>query len=151
MTAKTAALKSSSCDICKDIPDRLTVETLHSDARLPGAVDMLDVIGGISSNDTLGEVRRCSKCGTFYLYFHDHDSESGVGYGYTYESIERIGHERARQALEKNIKTYGLWLMSTGKDAKDPDQHEATRAFALKKMDEYRTERDRLKEALAEL
>ena len=95
---------SNLCTQCKRIPDSLDVETMHTTDRLPKEVDKLEVIGGMGSDYALGQVRVCLACKTHYLYFRNHDSESGVGYGYTDESIKRISKDRAKEAIEKNIK-----------------------------------------------
>lgn len=92
------------CDICQHIPSHAEVEILHTSERLPKEVDQLEIIGGNHADSTLGQLRKCPKCGTYYLWFHDHDSESGTGYGYTDEGIERILPDQALECVDANLK-----------------------------------------------
>lgn len=110
----------SACSICKKIPERIEVETLHTPDRLPKEVEKLATIGGMCSDYALGEVRVCPMCGTHYLYYRDHDSESGVGIGYTDESIKRVSVERAKEAIEKNIKVLEQLIQSKRTKLKNP-------------------------------
>jgi hypothetical protein len=101
----------SACSLCKHIPEKLKVETMHTPDRLPKEVEKLEIIGGMCSDYMLGEVRVCPDCGTHYLYYRDHDSE-GVGDGYTDESIERVSAMQAKEAMEKNIKVLEQLIQS---------------------------------------
>lgn len=143
---KDIAPNNPKCDICKHIPSSMEVEILHTEERLPKQVDELEIIGGHNADYGLGQIRKCPKCETYYLWFHDHDSESGVGYGYTDESIDRVTNGRALEAIEKNLSALKTWAMMAGKEAKDPDQHDAVRASATKRLNRYQEERNRLKQ-----
>ncbi len=92
-----------SCSICKNIPEYKFVEILHTDERIPQEIDELQIVGG---NSFIGEIRKCSLCGTYYEFIHDHDSESGVGYGYTDESIRRITFTDVIKKIRKKLGGY---------------------------------------------
>jgi len=84
------------CEVCRDIPERMMVETLHTPDRLPAAVERLTVIGGAG---TYGceQLRKCPACGAYFSYINDHDSEAGLGYGYTDEAVRRLSRDEARE------------------------------------------------------
>lgn len=92
------------CAICKHIPDKKFVETLHTDERLPEQVSQLAVIGGYGLYGS-EQVRKCPECDTYYSFLHDHDSESGVGFGYTDEAIVRLDFKNALELIESTIKS----------------------------------------------
>lgn len=92
------------CSVCKYIPDHEAVETLHTQERLPKQVHDLFIVGGYGLGGS-EQIRKCSKCHTYYTFIHDHDSESGVGAGYTDEAINRITNEVALELIEKTIRS----------------------------------------------
>ena len=92
------------CNLCKHIPSRMEVEILHTPDRLPEEIERLEIIGGNHADSTLGQLRKCPECGTYYRWLHDHDSESGSGYGYTDEGIERISPKQALECIHANLK-----------------------------------------------
>jgi len=102
------------CAVCGEILPYRLVDILHTNDRLPDAVDRLAVIGGIGIYGA-EQVRKCPACAVYFAWLHDHDSQAGLGPGYTDEVIRRIDTEEARRLIEAAIR----WISAAAQPGGD--------------------------------
>lgn len=71
------------CEFCRDVT--------------PETAGRLDLLGGSEDpfSDPGGELRKCPKCGSYFVYTRDHDNE--IGYQAMDPTLDRIDASRARE------------------------------------------------------
>ncbi len=128
------------CSICKYLPDSIDIETLHTEDRLPVQEKQLEIIGGLSSDSSLGQIRKCPSCDTYYVFVYDHDSESGMGPGYTDQSLYRISKEDAKERLSKNIHFNQAYIEKLKTESNLSSTLDTVKKQNMKKIIRYRKE-----------
>ncbi len=140
------------CSICKHIPKKLCLETLHTQDRLPKAVDRLRTIGG-NAADFL-EIRRCDECKTHYRYHYDYDGsdvDHQTGrFGSREEGICRLTTAETKKVFHDAIdeaEGMATYFEERAAERKDADLPDVQYNYLKRRHDHYAQQLRSLREA----